>query len=29
MFILVLTPIFNQLCAWLEVRRGTAVPDTA
>jgi POT family proton-dependent oligopeptide transporter len=27
-FILVLTPIYNRLWSWLEVRRGTAVPDT-
>ena len=27
-FILVLTPVFNRLWSWLEVRRGAAVPDT-
>jgi POT family proton-dependent oligopeptide transporter len=27
-FILVLTPVFNQLWGWLAARRGRAVPDT-
>ena len=28
MFVLVLTPVFNQLWGWLRTRRGRAVPDT-